>query len=304
MTLLVFAAPMLVLYLFSIGVAWMFGKKTGQVELTDRMRLRMRRSAFRRQRSWSCCRRSPAACSERARVCDAGSRDRAVPDVRRGARRHRERVRRARSRPTQLVYGSIDGMLRTLDPHSSFLDREATTRRCASGRTGTYFGIGISIVSLDGEITVTSLFEGSPAYRAGIRRNDVIARVGKRKERKPGRTRGKRPRAGRPRKSSSASRGRKGTTVEISIRRPGVDTAHRSDGRARRDPDHHRPHGVHDGAGHRLRPPAGLLGDDQRRSSARRSPSSRPPGCSSWCSTCGTTRAVRSIRRLPCRTGS
>ena len=42
---------------------------------------------------------------------------------------------------------------------------------------GRYFGIGISIASIDGDITVTQLFEGSPAYRAGIRRGDVIARA-------------------------------------------------------------------------------------------------------------------------------
>ena len=77
----------------------------------------------------------------------------------------------------QLVYGSIDGMLRTLDPHSSFLEPRAY-ERMREQQSGSYPGIGITIVSLDGQITVTQLFEGSPAYRAGIRRNDVLARVG------------------------------------------------------------------------------------------------------------------------------
>ncbi len=104
---------------------------------------------------------------------------------------------------TTLVYGSIDGLLRTLDPHSASSTR-ALFSRCASGRTGRYFGIGISILSIDGEITVTSLFEGSPAYKAGIRRNDVIARVGKEETKPWGRTR-----AGRPKKWSAASRDRR-----------------------------------------------------------------------------------------------
>src|SRR5262245_20792856 len=80
---------------------------------------------------------------------------------------------------SQLVYGSIDGMLRTLDPHSNFLDPRSYARM-REQQEGRYPGIGISIQKINGEITVTSLFEGSPAYRAGIRRADVIARVGKR----------------------------------------------------------------------------------------------------------------------------
>jgi carboxyl-terminal processing protease len=121
-----------------------------------------------------------------------------------------------------VVYGSIDGLLRTLDPHSSFLDpREYERMREQQG--GTYVGIGITIVSLDGIITVTQLFEESPAYRAGIRRNDVIARVGQ-----PVAEDGKRRIAWEDTKGWPTDevvkrvRGPKGTTVEISIRRPGV----------------------------------------------------------------------------------
>jgi carboxyl-terminal processing protease len=125
---------------------------------------------------------------------------------------------------SRLVYGSIDGMLRTLDPHSAFLEPQQY-ERMREQQSGRYPGIGISIVSLDGPITVTQLFEGSPAYRAGIRRNDVIARVG---QPIPGKT----PRTvawedtkgwGTP-DDVKRVRGPKGTTVEISIRRPGVDT--------------------------------------------------------------------------------
>ena len=125
---------------------------------------------------------------------------------------------------SQVVYGSIDGMLRTLDPHSSFLEPREYTRMRET-QSGSYPGIGITIVSLDGQITVTQLFEGSPAYRAGIRRNDVIARVGQPVP-------GKSPReiAWEETKGWQTDevvkrvRGPRGTTVEISIRRPGVDT--------------------------------------------------------------------------------
>jgi carboxyl-terminal processing protease len=111
----------------------------------------------------------------------------------------------------RLVYGAIDGMLRTLDPHSNFLEpREYTRMR--EQQVGTYKGIGITIVRTpEGAITVTKLFENSPAYRAGIRRNDVLARVGK--EETTGWD---------TQDVVDRVRGPKGTTVDISIRRPGV----------------------------------------------------------------------------------
>ena len=64
---------------------------------------------------------------------------------------------------------SIDGMLRTLDPHSSFLDPRAFAQM-RERQEGVYYGIGISIVVVDDDITVTILFEGrrriAPAFGA------------------------------------------------------------------------------------------------------------------------------------------
>ena len=124
----------------------------------------------------------------------------------------------------QLVEASIDGMLRTLDPHSSYLD-PVQYARLREQQEGRYPGIGISILRINAEITVTALFEGSPAYRAGIRRNDVIARVGQPKDPKNPKS----EIAWEDTKGWDTAdvvkrvRGPKGTTVEISIRRPGVD---------------------------------------------------------------------------------
>jgi carboxyl-terminal processing protease len=111
-----------------------------------------------------------------------------------------------------LVYGSIDGMLRTLDPHSSFFDpREFSSMR--ERQEGRYYGIGISITKVGDDITVTSLFEGSPAYRAGIRRGDIIAKVGN-EDAKGWQTDDVVQRV----------KGPKGTSVDIAIRRPGLET--------------------------------------------------------------------------------
>jgi carboxyl-terminal processing protease len=76
----------------------------------------------------------------------------------------------------RLVYGAINGMLQTLDPHSTFMDPR-TYAQMRERQEGRYYGLGLSIVAIDGDITVVRVFEGSPAYGKGIRRGDVIARI-------------------------------------------------------------------------------------------------------------------------------
>src|SRR5512134_2256003 len=76
----------------------------------------------------------------------------------------------------RLVYGAIDGMLKQLDPHSSFFDPRSY-RQLRERQSGKYYGLGIQIQSIDGDITVMSVFENSPAYKKGLRRGDVIARI-------------------------------------------------------------------------------------------------------------------------------
>src|SRR4051812_18431800 len=121
----------------------------------------------------------------------------------------------------RLVYGAIDGMLKTLDPHSSFFDPKAYAQ-LRERQEGRYYGLGISIQVIDGDITVMSLFEGSPAYRSGIRRGDVIARI-----------EGPDPQTGQTvlldtknwtsEQAVRKLKGPKGTKVRIAIRRPGYD---------------------------------------------------------------------------------
>lgn len=74
------------------------------------------------------------------------------------------------------VYSAINGMLRTLDPHSTFFDAKAFTA-LREEQTGKYYGVGMFVSSRNGKVVVISPFVGSPAYRAGIRPGDVIARV-------------------------------------------------------------------------------------------------------------------------------
>jgi carboxyl-terminal processing protease len=111
----------------------------------------------------------------------------------------------------RLVYGAISGMLQTLDPHSSFMDprQYAQLRERQEGR---YSGLGISIQVIDGDITVMALFEGSPAYRKGIRRGDVIARIA-----------GEDAKGWTSEQAVRKLRGPKGTTIDIALKRQGFD---------------------------------------------------------------------------------
>src|SRR5439155_3783656 len=67
------------------------------------------------------------------------------------------------------VYGAIDGMLRTLDPHSKFFDPKAFNSLREDQR-GKYYGLGIQVTTRFGKVTVISPpFLGSPAEKVGLR---------------------------------------------------------------------------------------------------------------------------------------
>ena len=76
----------------------------------------------------------------------------------------------------RLVSGSIREMLRTLDPHSNFFEQK-DYQTMQERQKGQYYGLGITVQSIDGNITVVSPFEGTPAHRLGIRAGDVISRI-------------------------------------------------------------------------------------------------------------------------------
>ncbi|HEY8232006.1 MAG TPA: S41 family peptidase [Vicinamibacteria bacterium] len=76
----------------------------------------------------------------------------------------------------KLVSGSIKEMLRTLDPHSNFFEQR-DYQSMQERQKGRYYGLGITVVSVDGNITVVSPFEGTPAHRLGIRAGDVISKI-------------------------------------------------------------------------------------------------------------------------------
>ena len=111
----------------------------------------------------------------------------------------------------RLVYGAITGMLQTLDPHSSFMDPR-TYAQMRERQEGRYYGLGISIQVIEGEITVFSLFEGSPAYQKGVRRGDVIAQI-----------EGKDTKGWTSDEAVRQLRGPRGTPVHVAVKRAGYD---------------------------------------------------------------------------------
>ena len=111
----------------------------------------------------------------------------------------------------RLVYSAITGMLQTLDPHSSFMDPRSFAQM-RERQEGRYYGLGISINVVDGDVTIFNVFEGSPAYQKGLRRGDVIAKI-----------EGADAKGWTSEQAVAKLRGPKQSSVNISIRRPGYD---------------------------------------------------------------------------------
>ena len=78
--------------------------------------------------------------------------------------------------PREVIYGAVRGMLRALDPHSSFMDPESY-REMQVETSGSFGGLGIEITIRDDQLTVVAPIEGTPAWRAGIQPGDRIVKI-------------------------------------------------------------------------------------------------------------------------------
>ncbi|KAF0218302.1 MAG: carboxyl-terminal processing [Geobacteraceae bacterium] len=76
----------------------------------------------------------------------------------------------------KLIYGAINGMLASLDPHSSFMPPE-TYKEMKIETKGSFGGLGIEISIKDGLLTVISPIEDTPAFKAGIKAGDQILKI-------------------------------------------------------------------------------------------------------------------------------
>lgn len=111
----------------------------------------------------------------------------------------------------KLMKGAIDGMLSSLDPHSSYLDG-AGLQRLETMIDGSYSGLGLSVIMDDGAVKVISPMRGSPAEKAGLKAGDFITHLD-----------GKLHYGGDLDEAVAKMRGESGTSIRLTIFRPGRD---------------------------------------------------------------------------------
>ena len=111
----------------------------------------------------------------------------------------------------QLMEGAIQGMLASLDPHSGFLDR-TDFNSLRTQIDGEYGGLGLTVTMEDEAVKVIAPTKDTPADKAGIKSGDFITHLD-----------GKLIVGGTLDEAVEAMRGAPGTTIKLSIFRPGRD---------------------------------------------------------------------------------
>ncbi|ARS27161.1 S41 family peptidase [Sphingomonas sp. KC8] len=110
-----------------------------------------------------------------------------------------------------LIKGAIDGMLASLDPHSSYLDvRDYQNLRTQTD--GAYGGLGLTVSMEDGAVKIIAPTEDTPAFKAGLKAGDYITHLD-----------GKLIYGGTLDEAVDQMRGKPGTAVKLTIVRPGRD---------------------------------------------------------------------------------
>jgi carboxyl-terminal processing protease len=110
-----------------------------------------------------------------------------------------------------LLRGAIDGMLNSLDPHSSYLD-EKGFKALMSTTEGNYGGLGLNVTLEDGAVKVIAPTEGTPAHRAGLKAGDYLTHFN-----------GKLVYGGTLEDAVDLMRGPPGTNITVTVVRPGRD---------------------------------------------------------------------------------
>jgi carboxyl-terminal processing protease len=76
----------------------------------------------------------------------------------------------------KLIEAAINGMLSSLDPHTSYMDADAY-REMQRSTKGEFGGLGIEVTEEDGLIKVVSPIDDTPASKAGLMSGDIIAAI-------------------------------------------------------------------------------------------------------------------------------
>jgi carboxyl-terminal processing protease len=111
----------------------------------------------------------------------------------------------------QLMEGAIQGMLASLDPHSGFLDKSDFSS-LQTQIDGEYGGLGLTVTLEDEAVKVIAPTKDTPADKAGIKSGDFITHLD-----------GKLILGGTLDEAVEAMRGAPGTSIKLTIYRPGRD---------------------------------------------------------------------------------
>jgi carboxyl-terminal processing protease len=111
----------------------------------------------------------------------------------------------------QLMEGAIQGMLASLDPHSAFLDKSDFSS-LQTQIDGEYGGLGLTVTLEDEAVKVIAPTKDTPADKAGIKSGDFITHLD-----------GKLILGGTLDEAVEAMRGAPGTSIKLTIYRPGRD---------------------------------------------------------------------------------
>lgn len=76
----------------------------------------------------------------------------------------------------KLIEAAINGMVTSLDPHSSFLDQKSNQEMQQQTR-GEFGGLGIEVQMEEGLVKVVTPFDDSPAAKAGVLSNDLVTHI-------------------------------------------------------------------------------------------------------------------------------
>lgn len=110
-----------------------------------------------------------------------------------------------------LIEAAINGMLTSLDPHSSYMNADKFKDMQVQTK-GEFGGLGIEVTMQDGYVMVVSPIDDTPAARAGIRPNDLITHLN-----------GESVLGLTLEDAVNKMRGAVGTTLDLTIRREGVE---------------------------------------------------------------------------------
>lgn len=113
--------------------------------------------------------------------------------------------------PAKLIRTAIDGMLKTLDPYTTFIP-ESESEDLRFMTTGSYGGVGASVGKRGDFIQITEPYYGFPAYNAGLRAGDIVLEID-----------GKTTRGQTVPDVSTLLKGQPNTEVTLTIQRPGIE---------------------------------------------------------------------------------